>query len=320
MIRRQRSAFTLIELLVVIAIIAILIGLLLPAVQKVREAAARMSCSNNLKQIGLAIHNYESANAGLLPTSGEGNRPTGNPAAPWSTDFEGPYPSSKPLPSSFFLAILPYIEQDNLYKQFDLTQNYDATTANQNAAKVKVKTYICPSSISVADPDGYAGVDYMVIAYTDISLTPPHNRDPATRTHGFLKLHKSGGARLADCTDGTSNTAVLIEDGGKNGTFVSPYAGKRTYVWADGNSGNGVSGPPNNRNRWINNNNSPKGGPSNCPWSTNDCGPTDEPFSLHTGGAMAVFGDGSVRFISETQDLRVGRLICDPADGQPVNF
>jgi prepilin-type N-terminal cleavage/methylation domain-containing protein len=302
----RRSAFTLIELLVVIAIIAILIGLLLPAVQKVREAAARMQCSNNLKQLGLAIHNYESAYS-RLPTSGEGNNATKT-----ATDFDL---------ESFFTVTLPYIEQGPVHAMMDHTMNYDATTANQTAAKTKIKTFICPSNaINALDPSGYGPCDYMPVSYCDID--PSTGAQGATRCDGFLKIYKySGGARLADCTDGTSNTIALIEDVGKDGTanggFSVKYPTRRQYAWADPNIGNGISGPPAGTVRPINNNNTPRNGPSTCLWSTNNCGPNDEPFSFHTGGVMAVFGDGSVRFLRDSITMTQMRLLCDPADGMP---
>ena len=120
---QPRRGFTLIELLVVIAIIAILIGLLLPAVQKVRASAARIKCANNLKQIGLAMHNYESANGNLPPT---GFFPVGGPNVTWSA----------------LARLLPYVEQDNLYKSI----NFDAPYSTQpNVSKMRIPIFVCPS-------------------------------------------------------------------------------------------------------------------------------------------------------------------------------
>lgn len=311
---KKRNGFTLIELLVVIAIIAILIGLLLPAVQKIREAANRMSCSNNLKQLGLGIHNYEGT-YGKLPTSGEGNNSTKT-----GTDFDL---------ESFYTVILPYIEQDNVWKAMDHTVNYDATTANQNAAKTKIKTFVCPSNaVNALDPNGYAPADYMPISYCNIGTDGSQG---AARCDGFLTIYKyAGGSKIANCTDGTSNTIALIEDVGKNGTynggFSVKYPTRRLYVWAEPNIANGISGPPVGPPipnvdgiRPINNNNSKMGGPAGCLWSTDGCGPNDEPFSFHTGGALALFGDGSVKFIRETITMSQMRLLCDPADGLSIS-
>jgi prepilin-type N-terminal cleavage/methylation domain-containing protein/prepilin-type processing-associated H-X9-DG protein len=158
---RRRSAFTLIELLVVIAIIAVLIGLLLPAVQKVREAAARSKCQNNLKQIALAAHNYESSN-GVLPPGMIGLK-----QEPY-TSFTGSETKAAFVGTLWFL--LPYIEQDSLFKRFTINTNLDfegpawfltstgsyPNAAHYTAASFKVPTYQCPSD---AGPVG----DFVVI-------------------------------------------------------------------------------------------------------------------------------------------------------------
>jgi prepilin-type N-terminal cleavage/methylation domain-containing protein/prepilin-type processing-associated H-X9-DG protein len=337
---RRRKAFTLIELLVVIAIIAVLIGLLLPAVQKVREAANRMSCTNNLKQIGLAAHNYHDSYR-KFPTSGEG---TNFRTSPPSTDFDL---------HSTWTYLLPYIEQNNVYQLIDLNYAYNDGTApnNQVAAKAQVKTYLCPSALIEDDPLGYGQGSYMPVAYTDIDpVTGLRNR--ALRVDGALKLNKYGGRRVTDVIDGTSSTIMIGEDSsyrnhetifpfqlsryidpacvsGGPGVDCNPSGRRALNRWAEPDQGNGVSGPPtgdplsplflNVPGPYVNNHPSPIGGGTECPWSTNNCGPNDEFFSSHPGGINAVFCDGHVQFIKGTVGAATMRYLCDPKDGQIIN-
>jgi prepilin-type N-terminal cleavage/methylation domain-containing protein len=280
---RARHGFTLIELLVVIAIIAILIGLLLPAVQKVREAAARMSCTNNLKQIGLGLHNYHDANQMFAPGFTAIAGPGGDTSPGWGWSFH----------------ILPYIEQDNLFRQVNLNQ--PVTPSPVLAWKIKV--YMCPSDIQTENFQVYGsggvpltGIMAAPCSYAAIvggDETEVATGDASGRFHGCF--YRNSKTRITEITDGTSNTALVAERA----------CGITQGAWAGALPGARMRLGPKNPAFALNPNMDYDPDlfgliHTNVINATNDQsndGGTDDASSFHIGGAYHLFGDGSVRFV-----------------------
>ncbi|NBO92959.1 MAG: DUF1559 domain-containing protein [Planctomycetia bacterium] len=319
----RRSAFTLIELLVVIAIIAILIGLLLPAVQKVREAAARMQCSNNLKQVGIALHSYEGVNQ-FFPPCGSNF----NPVPAGSLSNQG---------HSIWTYILPYMEQDNLYKQvrIDLPVthpgNLPAPVGTNSAGMTKLKSLMCPSAPDRVCDYG-APANYLPVP-GGVALFGAHDYGVVTgiggSIAGFAGLPSStpngdtgmllyatagpGGAltgqlpRVASCTDGLSNTLFIAEDAGRIDRYMAGKKVSGQYSsgggWADYNSEYYVHGADSAGNV----------GAGSC---TINCTNDNEIYAFHTGGANVLLGDGSVRFLSNNTSAAIVIYMISKSGGE----
>ena len=298
----RRQGFTLIELLVVIAIIAVLIALLLPAVQQAREAARRSQCKNNLKQMGLALHNYAETHR-RFPSSGQGLG-----SGPLGQNFDR---------HAIFTHILPFVDQGNTYNKFDFGSYYNQTAANMAVSKQIISMYLCPSaSLRNGDVDnqGYGSIDYGATIHTNLD---PNTGLPnsAFMVHGGLRWECT---KLGQITDGLSNTLAIGEDVGRNDQMnslyddpVNPAVKRSHWRWAEPDNAFGVSFTPNfHRN--------PFGGPVTCRWADMNCGPNDELFSFHVGGVHALFCDGHVQFLSDSIDYHTLRAIVSSGQGEVV--
>jgi prepilin-type N-terminal cleavage/methylation domain-containing protein/prepilin-type processing-associated H-X9-DG protein len=307
--RNKRLAFTLIELLVVIAIIAILIGLLLPAVQKVRAAAARMSCQNNLKQIGIAIHTFQDSE-GRLPYSLSPNT--------YGYDDDG-------RAWSWLARILPYVEQGNLYTQLGLAGTGPSSpvasvpTYNSVAAiqATVVKTFVCPTDPSSGRPSfdrnngstasGTGPTNYKGVAGSNWAWGTYVNNGPTGNGNGldagdgmFYRSDAPRPLRLEQMVDGTSNILMVGEDLMDRNNHCG---------WPRSNYATGTCAIPLNVNI-----------PGKTPQYANNNWPEIYSFrSLHSGGANFAMADGAVRFVSDSIDLTTYRSLATHSGGEVVS-
>jgi prepilin-type N-terminal cleavage/methylation domain-containing protein/prepilin-type processing-associated H-X9-DG protein len=305
---QRRPGFTLVELLVVIAIIAVLVGLLIPAVQKVREASSRMKCSNNLKNLGLALHEFHDTYGKFPPGQAAGPLPEAGVTQAGVNHGWAPF-------------ILPYIEQQQLAAlyRWDLQA---AGPPNQQVLTTQLKMFQCTS---VPEQDRYmtfgafqsyggkgACGDYAPTWYVDPDLVPflvaRGLIDSPTDHRGVLVPNEM--TRLAAITDGASNSILLAEDAGRPRQWRAGHAGPDQTVlggpWAAFNNGIMLQGA------------SPDGAtrPGQC---AINCTNEREVYSFHPGGANAVFADGSVRFLKAGMSIRVLAALVTRAGGEVVS-
>src|SRR5262245_14550274 len=302
--RTHRLAFTLIELLVVIAIIAILIGLLLPAVQKVREAANKIRCANNMKQLVIACHNYENQ-YGTFPQGWHETH-----LAAQSMDNKDHYERY------IFVDLLPYMEQNSIYSAWKFNIAWYASPNSQftvggpgNPQIKKISTLICPSTVDGVErrKGYYSPTDYCISEsigtpfLTSLQLSPASTgiRDPRNRSMfpspknpvtvgGVTKYFQPDAMRVLDITDGTAQTIMFMEDAGRP-DFWDPGAPNAGYP-----AGNESWGDPSSRITVQ----------VNCGSTTNgraiNCNNGNEVLSFHPGGCNFALADGAVVFIRET--------------------
>lgn len=285
---RIRPAFTLVELLVVIAIIGMLIALLMPAVQSAREAARRMSCSNNLKQIGLGLHHYEAAHQKL-------------PVGSWQTNFISP-----------LVAILPMLEQGNAYRRWDFGLNYTHPT-NVSVADQRIGLFLCPSMTLPRDvPNARAGE----VGGPNSYLFNEGTDDYMTGNDGLFGLHwpafgyGNPNHRFSEIVDGTSNTFFAGETSYNYRDYVwpvstpAPFGGQIRWGTA----------------RWAVGYPRITLGSTLFPFNLHTQAALGGYSSSHPGGALFLMADDSVRFTAQNIDVNVYNAAATRAGGEAINW
>jgi len=309
----KRRAFSLIELLVVIAIIAILVALLLPAVQQAREAARRSQCKNNLKQMGLAAHNYHDVfNCFPLGTVTNPDPNAGDSDDGWA------WP----------VALLPYLEQSALYQKLNpqgqygiVVSTYNATAQPIPGGEQKLSVFRCPSSVlpdvvpeTYAANGGSANVRAQLVGYgvSDYKGSSGYYLDGIFMRFADAVVWGNGGGgssatvRLRDVTDGSSNTLAIGES-----SYPGINARDDWPVWAAiGRADEQV----------IMKTNNPLGGGARNPLRFWEAVDDDCAMSFHDGGVQFLFADGSVRFLSENIDYTTYTNLGNRNDGQPLGL
>jgi prepilin-type N-terminal cleavage/methylation domain-containing protein/prepilin-type processing-associated H-X9-DG protein len=295
----RRGAFTLIELLVVIAIIAVLISLLLPAVQSAREAARRAQCVNNIKQLGLALHNYHDVHGRFAPGSIQVTNSNG-------------YSYRQP----FITSLLPFLEQGNLTSSYNFNVGFQEAP-NQTTRAVRVNVFDCPSDEkivftnnggSISDVKGNYGVNWGQNTYGDQILQAP--------------FALNYGASLAELTDGTSNTFLmseLVQTPHPEGQPVDTID-RRGRVWSDQPSSHQIS------TRLAPNSQQPDYGAcwvarkAPCNRNTGN-GPNHyiASRSRHPGGVNTLLGDGSVRFTKDSISIQTWKALSSRSGGEVIS-
>jgi prepilin-type N-terminal cleavage/methylation domain-containing protein/prepilin-type processing-associated H-X9-DG protein len=294
----RRSGFTLIELLVVIAVVAVLVALLIPAVQRVRAAADRTKCLNNLKQIGLALQGYHDAHGGF-------------PAAVTSNVHGDPFSSTVLV--GWIPRILPHIELGNLYEQYNFQVRYDDPANDSGVNQTRIGLLVCPSSPAQESAlKNRAITDYAAACGVNRSYSPNPflDPDPPRDPTFFGVLGQNASRKISEITDGASNTVMVAEAAG------------RTQSWQMGmNAGPAANADP----AWANAEttrlliaglnpvtNAPPG-----PCAVN-CTNNGEAYSFHQGGANVLCADGSARLLREKLDLNVMIALITRSGGEVI--